>query len=124
MMHIAAVIVFFGLVGLAAAAHPAAAQQAANMVAADRLLAKAKSLLRREGEEEGLTQNQIIGIAVGGGAFLILTGWLIYKYKTWVPKTRAARAGAVGGRTESGPSSPSSADERQKLIVAGASKSK
>jgi len=114
-------VILLALVGLVIASHP---DQAIQRAAAERVFAKAKALLRREDEETGLTQNQIIGIAVGGGAFLILTGWLIYKYKTWVPKTRAARAGAVGGRTDSSPSSPSSADERQKLIVAGASKPK
>ena len=102
--------------------HPAGPAAAANMAAADKMLNKAKSMLRREDGAEatssGLTTPQIVGIAVGGGLFVVLSGWVIYKYMTWVPKTRAARAGALTGRTDSSPSSPSSADERKKLIVA------
>ena len=77
------------------------------------MLSQTKSMLRRDDSTSGLTTAQIVGISVGAGVFVIFSGWLIYKYKTWVPKTRAARAGAV-----STPSSPSSADERKKLIVA------
>jgi hypothetical protein len=122
MMHLVdALVIFVCLVGFAMASHPAAA--AANIATADMMLSHVKSLLRRDEGEGGLTTGQIVGISVGGGAFVIVTGWLIYKYKTWVPKTRAVRAGAVAGRPES-PGSPSSAEERQKLIVAGASKPK
>ena len=107
------------LAAVALAAHPAGPAAAANIAAADRMLRQAKSMLRREdASSEGLTTPQIIGIAVGGGLFVVFTGWIIYKYKTWVPKTRAARAGALTGRSDSSPSSPSSADERKKLIVA------
>jgi hypothetical protein len=101
------------ILGVALAAHPPAAA-AANIAAANRMLSQTKSMLRRDDSTtSGLTTAQIVGISVGAGVFVIFSGWLIYKYKTWVPKTRAARAGAV-----STPSSPSSADERKKLIVA------
>jgi glucan phosphoethanolaminetransferase (alkaline phosphatase superfamily) len=102
-----------GLLLLLLALVSVAAGAPSNAVVIDQMMGKVRSMLRREGEE-GLTTPQIIGIAVGGGVFVILAGWLIYRYKTWVPKTRPARAGGAN----SGPSSPSSADERQKLIVA------
>ena len=99
------VIVLLGVVCVSAAVPR-------NSVVIDQMMGKVRSLLRREGDWE-LTTPQIVGIAVGGTAFVALAGWPIYRYKTWVPKTRPARA-----KAESGPSSPSSADERQKLIVA------
>jgi hypothetical protein len=92
-------------------------------VRARELLARAQSILRKgsnkallsEGEADassGLGTWEIVGI-VAGGVALGLVIFVSYKYATWVPKTRPAKARA----TESSPSSPSSADDRQRLTV-------
>ena len=73
-----------------------------------------KSFLRREdGGEEGLSTGAIIGIGVGGGVLLILIGYLIYRYKKWVPRTKTV-ARAVN------PSAPTS-PEQQRLITSPSS---
>lgn len=92
---------------------------------ADELLTKVRNLLnrpdtssrmflRREDGEEGLSSGAIIGISVGGGVLLILIGYLIYRYKKWVPRTKTV-ARAVN------PSSPTS-PEQQRLITSPTSK--
>lgn len=93
-------------------------------IRARELLARAQSILRKgsnkallsEGETDvpsGLGTWEIVGI-VAGGVALGLVVFVSYKYATWVPKTRPAKA---RGATESSPSSPSSADDRQRLTV-------
>lgn len=93
-------------------------------VRARELIAKAQQLLRKSAgpksmlSDEGsdtssLSNAQIAGIAVGGAVVLGLVIYVVYRYRTWVPKTRAAK-----GPTSS-PSSPASGDDRQRLIVAG-----
>jgi len=69
-----------------------------------------KSFLRRDdGGDEGLSTGAIIGIGVGGGVLLLLIGYLIYRYKKWVPRTKTV-ARAVN------PSAPTS-PEQQRLIT-------
>jgi len=95
-------------------------------VRAKELIARAQAVLRNGNTknllaedapaEGGLSNLAIGGIVVGGTLFVALTGYIIYRYRTWVPRTRAAR-GKPG--TDSSPSSPSSADDRQRLLVAG-----
>lgn len=72
-------------------------------------------LRREEGGEEGLSTGAIIGIGVGGGVLLILIGYLIYRYKKWVPRTKTV-ARAVN------PSNPAS-PEQQRLITSPTSPS-
>jgi hypothetical protein len=69
-----------------------------------------KSFLRGEdGGDEGLSTGAIIGIGVGGGVLLLLIGYLIYRYKKWVPRTKTV-ARAIN------PSAPTS-PEQQRLIT-------
>ena len=96
-----------------------------HTIAAQRLIKKARMLLRRDDSSESSGSSSIdwssplaIGCIVGGSVLVVLIGYLGYRYKTWVPKTRAARSKA-GATTDSNPTSPSSSDERLKLLVAG-----
>jgi hypothetical protein len=73
-----------------------------------------RSFLRREDGENGLSTGAVIGICVGGGVLLVLIGYLIYRYKKWVPRTKTV-ARAVN------PSSPTS-PEQQRLVTSPTAK--
>lgn len=60
-----------------------------------------KSLGEEEASSEGLSNGEIAGI-VGGSVGFVIICYVIYRYKTWVPKVRAARAkGAVTSGSDS-----------------------
>lgn len=88
-----------------------------------RLIAKARSLLRREGEEGSTSidwsSTPVLAGVIGGSVFVVLAGYIGYRYATWVPRTRPARGKGSGAET---PTSPSSNDERLKLLVNGTKK--
>ena len=78
---------------------------------AETLLRKVKVLVGREGEESAgsseLSSGEIAGIVAGSVGFVLIV-YLVYRYKTWVPKIRPARAKP----TSSGESNPTSPTER------------